>query len=75
MKRRPFEIDLAMKRIREAVRPYPKAGLFELYDEGFTSPFELLIACIISIRTYDEVMLPVYAGYSNLDAPHHRSVA
>jgi endonuclease-3 len=58
MKRRSFEIDLAMKHIAEAVKPYPKAGLFELYDEGFTSPFELLIACIISIRTLDEVMLP-----------------
>ena len=57
MKRR-FDIDLAINRIRDAVNPFPKAALFELAEEGFDSPFELLIACIISIRTYDEVMLP-----------------
>lgn len=32
--------------------------MFELADDGFGSPFEQLIACIISIRTYDEVSLP-----------------
>lgn len=54
----PFDIDLALQRIEVAVQPYPKAALFELYDQGFTSAFEQLVACIISIRTYDEVMLP-----------------
>lgn len=54
-----FNIDKAMVLIEEAVRPYPKAAMFELADEGYTSPFEQLIACIISIRTYDEVSLPV----------------
>ncbi len=53
-----FDIDLAMQRIEKAVQPYPKAAMFELFDEGFTSAFEQLVACIISIRTYDEVMLP-----------------
>src|SRR5712691_10966355 len=47
-----------MARIREAVRPFPKAALFELAEEGFNSPFEVLVGCIISIRTYDEVTLP-----------------
>lgn len=56
--KRPFAIDLAMACIREAVRPFPQAALFELAEEGFNSPFELLIACIISIRTLDEVTLP-----------------
>lgn len=56
--KRPFDIDVAVGRIREAVRPYPKAAMFELAAEGFDSPFEMLVACIISIRTYDEVMLP-----------------
>jgi endonuclease-3 len=56
--KRPFDIDLAMARIREAVRPFPQAALFALAEEGFNSPFELLMACIISIRTYDEVTLP-----------------
>jgi endonuclease III len=57
MAKRPFDIDLAMQRIGEAVRPFPQAALFELAGEGFTSPFEQLAACIISIRTYDEVMI------------------
>ena len=54
----PFDIDLAMVRIREAIRPFPQAALFALAAEGFDAPFELLMACIISIRTRDEVMLP-----------------
>jgi endonuclease-3 len=53
-----FDIDLAIDLIRNAVEPFPKAGLFELAKEGFSSPFELLVACIISIQTLDEVMLP-----------------
>ncbi|AIE84107.1 endonuclease III domain-containing protein [Fimbriimonas ginsengisoli] len=47
-----------MDRIREAVRPYPKAAMFELRDRGFGSPFHQLIGCILSIRTLDEVSLP-----------------
>src|SRR2546423_9499970 len=56
--KRPFDIDLAIRRIREAIRPFPLAALFALADEGFDAPFELLVACIVSIRTRDEVMLP-----------------
>ncbi|HEY7544282.1 MAG TPA: endonuclease III [Blastocatellia bacterium] len=59
MKKIPFDIDEVMKRLRKAVRPFPKAAMFELDEDGFSSPFELLVACIISIRTYDEVMLPL----------------
>jgi endonuclease-3 len=55
--KRRFDIDLAIKRIRDAVSPYPKAALFELAGEGFDSPFEILVACIISIRTRDETTL------------------
>jgi endonuclease-3 len=32
--------------------------MFELAEAGFATPFEQIVACIISIRTYDEVMLP-----------------
>lgn len=46
-------------RLREAVHSFPKAAMFELAEDGYTSAFEQLIACIISIRTYDEVSLPV----------------
>jgi len=55
---KPFDIDLAIKLINDAVRPFPKAAMFELAEEGFKSPFEQLVACMISIRTYDEVSLP-----------------
>ena len=57
--KKPFDIGLAMRRIRAAVRPWPKAALSELAEDGFNSTFEQLVACIISIRTYDEVTLPV----------------
>jgi endonuclease-3 len=57
MSKRPFDIDRAMERIGEAVRPFPKAALFELADEGFGAPFEQLVACMISIRTLDETTL------------------
>jgi len=53
-----FDIDKALKLIDKAVRPWPKAAMFELAESGFDSPFEQLAACIISIRTYDEVSLP-----------------
>ena len=32
--------------------------MFELAEDGFSSAFEQLVACMISIRTYDEVSLP-----------------
>lgn len=57
--KQPFDIDKALTLIEEAVQSYPKAAMFELADEGYNTPFEQLIACIISIRTYDEVSLPV----------------
>ncbi|MFO0926956.1 MAG: endonuclease III [Gemmataceae bacterium] len=57
--KRPFDIEEAIPLLREAVASYPKAALFELYGDGYTSVFEILVACIISIRTRDEVSLPV----------------
>jgi endonuclease-3 len=55
MEKRPFDIDEAMRRIAVAVEPYPKAAMFELAGQGFDSPFEQLIACLLSVRTRDEV--------------------
>ena len=52
-----FDIDEAMARLREVVRPFAPAALFQLADEGFASAFEQLLACIISIRTLDETTL------------------
>lgn len=54
----PLDIDRALSLVRTAVRPYPKAAMFELAEQGYSTPFEQLIACIISIRTLDEVSLP-----------------
>ncbi|PSN19970.1 DNA lyase [filamentous cyanobacterium CCP5] len=54
-----FDIDVAMQRVREAVQPFRPAAMFELAEAGVDSLFEQLVACIISIRTYDEVSVPV----------------
>ena len=54
-----FDIDVVIERLREVVEPLPKAAMFQLADEGFTTPFEQLIACMISIRTKDETTLPL----------------
>lgn len=59
MEKQAFDIDVALGRIEQAVQPWPKAALFQLAEEGYTSVFEQLLACMISIRTYDEVTLPV----------------
>src|SRR6266498_4108733 len=59
MDKKPFDVGVAVRHIRTVVKPWPKAALFELAENGFTSTFEQLVACIISIRTYDEVTLPV----------------
>ena len=57
--KQPFDIDLALSRIAAAVEPYPKAAMFKLAELGYATPFEQLIACIISIRTRDEASLPI----------------
>src|SRR5512144_1711414 len=58
MRTKPFDIDQALQSIEQAVKPWPKAAMFELAEAGFDSPFEQLAACIISIRTYDEMTVP-----------------
>jgi len=55
MIKQPFDIDTALSRIAGAVAPYPKAAMFELFEHGYTAPFEQLIACLLSVRTRDEV--------------------
>lgn len=59
MKKKPFDINRATRQIEKAIVPYKKAALFELAEDGFDSAFEQLIACMISIRTYDEVTIPM----------------
>ena len=55
--KRPFDIDVAIQRVREAVRPFPKAMLFQLAEDGYRSVFQQLVACLISVRTRDETSL------------------
>src|ERR1041385_3466319 len=57
--KRPHDIDLMLKRIAAAIKPFKPAAMFELADEGFNSVFQLLLACIISIRTRDEATVPI----------------
>ncbi len=57
-RKKPFDIDLGLARISDAVKPWPKAAMFELAEKGYNTPFEQLVACLISIRTYDEVTVP-----------------
>ena len=53
----PLDIHVVMERIEKAVALYPKAAMFELAEEGYSTPFEQLVACILSIRTYDDVSI------------------
>lgn len=57
--KKPFDITGMLKRIEKATLPYPKAAMFELFQKGYTSLFEQLISCIISIRTLDETTIPL----------------
>jgi len=54
----PFDVATVLRRVRAEVAQYADAAMFELHDRGHTSLFEQLVACVISIRTYDEVSLP-----------------
>lgn len=54
-----FDIDVALARIAEAIQPFPPAALFELADDGFTSVFQQVVACMLSIRTRDETTVVV----------------
>lgn len=74
-----FDIDTAFDRLRNVMKAYPRAAMFQLAEEGYRSPFEQLISCMISIRTYDEVSLPVsrqlFAVANTPDAMSQLSVA
>jgi endonuclease-3 len=57
--KKPFDIRVAFRKLRAAVKPLPKAAMFQLAEEGFHTLFEQLVACLISIRTRDETTVPV----------------
>jgi endonuclease-3 len=58
--KRPLQFGVALPRIRRRLEALDvaDAAMFDLFDRGHTSVFEQLVACVISIRTRDEVMLP-----------------
>jgi endonuclease-3 len=57
-RKRPFDIDDVLRRVRAAVTEHADAAMFALAQRGFRSVFQQLVGCIISIRTRDEVSLP-----------------
>lgn len=63
-----------MHRVARAVKDMPKAVLFELAETGFGSPFEILVACILTIRTLEEVSLPAARRLLEV-APDPQSIA
>ena len=56
--KRPFDVHDAVHRLRDAVRDFADAAMFDLRERGWTSVYHQLVACVLSIRTRDEVMLP-----------------
>ena len=56
--KRPFDLEAVLARVAAADESYPKAALFELKDRGFATTFEQVAACMISVRTLDEVTVP-----------------
>src|SRR3954466_13641265 len=54
----PFPIEQVLHAVATAIKPYPKAAMFALAEQGWTSVFAQLIACIISVRTRDETTVP-----------------
>ena len=58
MAKRPFDIHQMLPRIRHEVKQFADAAMFDLANQGYATPFHQLAACVISIRTFDEVSLP-----------------
>jgi endonuclease-3 len=74
MPKKPFDIDTVLRRIRKEVAGFKDAAMFDLRTRGFTTVFQQLVGCIISIRTRDEVSLP--AAVRLLEkAPDAKSIA
>ena len=56
--KRAFDIHTVLRRIRQEVKQFADAAMFDLAAQGYATPFHQLAACIISIRTRDEISLP-----------------
>lgn len=72
--KRPFDIEETVRLLREAVAPYPKAALFELAGDGHTSVFELLVACLVSVRTRKDTVYTHPRALATASALGHADV-
>ncbi|HXG70521.1 MAG TPA: endonuclease III [Gemmatimonadaceae bacterium] len=72
--KKPHDIHAMLRRIRKEVRSFADAAMFQLSNEGFSSPFHQLVACMISVRTRDEVSLPAALRLFG-DAPNAEAVS
>ncbi|RYY95464.1 MAG: endonuclease III [Chitinophagaceae bacterium] len=59
MEKKPFDLKTMLRRIETAIAPFPKAAMFELFERGYSTVFEQLLSCLISIRTLDETTIPL----------------
>lgn len=55
----PFPVRRVLDAIEPAVAPFPKASMHELADDGHTDLFQQVVACLISVRTFEEVTMPI----------------
>jgi endonuclease-3 len=56
--KQPFNPEQAIALLREAVAGLPAPSMFELRNQGYGTLFQQVVACMISVRTYEEVSLP-----------------
>ena len=57
--RQDFPVTAVLDAIEPAVAPFPKASMHELADDGLRTLFQQVVACLISVRTYEEVTMPI----------------
>lgn len=50
-----FPIDEAIRRIRRAIKSMRQTTLNQIAEESITTPYRILVSCIISLRTKDDV--------------------
>lgn len=54
-----FPVTAVLDAIEPAIAAFPQATMHELAGDGFRSLFQQVIACLISIRTFEEVTMPI----------------
>ena len=57
----PFAIDVAIERLRQAVRGYPPAVMYALHDEGLPDDAQLRFVSVTESCTADATVVPTLA--------------